>query len=144
MANTSQPRSGGDRRKQRQARFEERRTGFDRRRTYPLLGALRDSPWTLLSVLVLLNLMSAADGALTAAELSAGIAREANPVFGGLIGRSPLLAAGFKLAVMVAVSILIWRWRRYRLILVIAVVALAIYALVLAYHIENLRGFGWI
>jgi len=140
VGSTSEHRSGDERRRRRQHRLEERRSGFDRRRVYPVLGALRDNPWVLLAVLLVVNAMSLADGALTGIELSRGLATEANPVFGGLFGASPWLAAAFKVVVMLAVSILIWRWRRHRAILVVALVVLIAYAILLGYHIGSLAG----
>ena len=71
-------RSGTDRRQERHFRFHNRRGGFDRRRAYPFLRTLRDAPWTLLTILILINLLSALDGMLTAVELANGLAREAN------------------------------------------------------------------
>ena len=43
-------------------RYPERRTGFDRRRSYPVLEFVRDSRVALLAVLVALNVLSLADG----------------------------------------------------------------------------------
>lgn len=133
-------RSGKDRRVARHYRFHNRRTGFDRRKHPVVLEVLRDSRWALVALLVLLNLMSLLDGLLTAAELSTGIAREGNPLFLGLIGASPLLAAGFKVVVPVLVSVVLWRWRRYRVMLVLTLATLALYAMVLAYHFGSLSG----
>ncbi len=137
-------RSAEDRRAQRRYRFLDKRTGFDRRWHYPVLGTLRDSPWLLISLLVALNVMSLADGALTAVEIMLGIATEGNPVLGGLLARNPLLAVAFKLAVIAFVSWSIWRSRHYRIVLATAIFAVAVYAAVLAYHLGSLSGLGWI
>lgn len=137
-------RSGADRRQKGPICFYNRRGGFDRRRAYPFLRILRDAPWTLLTILVLINVLSAADGLLTAVELAAGIAREGNPVFGHLIRASPHLAAFFKIGVMLAVSIAIWRGRRYRAILLLAPLTAGLYAALLAYHLGSLSGFGFL
>jgi len=135
-------RRGADRRLKRRFRFYERRGGFDRRRAYPFLRTLRDVPWTLLTILVLINVLSAADGVLTAVELATGLASEGNPVFGHLIRVSPQFAAFFKVAVMLAVSIAIWRGRRYRAILVLAPLTAGLYAALLGYHLGSLSGMG--
>lgn len=137
-------RSGHDRRQRRRFRFRDRRGGFDRRKRYPVLGTLRDSGWALIALLVLLNLMSIVDGVLTASELFLGIAKEGNPVIGSILLANPVVAAGFKIAVMVLVSVGIWRWRRYRVITSLAVLALVLYSGLLAYHLGSLRGLGWL
>ncbi|NTW29388.1 MAG: hypothetical protein HGA39_08520 [Coriobacteriia bacterium] len=137
-------RSGKDRRVARHYRFFNRRSGFDRRKSDPLFAALRDSRWVLVGLLVLLNVMSLADGLLTAFSLWLGIAKEGNPVLGSILGASPLLAAWFKVAVMIVVSYGIWRGRRYRAVLVLAPITLAIYAMVLGYHLGSLNGLGWL
>ncbi|TLM98095.1 MAG: hypothetical protein FDZ75_03140 [Actinobacteria bacterium] len=137
-------RSGRDRRVKRRFRFIDRRGGFDRRKRYPVFGTLRDSRWALIALLVLLNLMSLVDGVLTAAELWLGIANEGNPVLAHLARANPMLAAGFKVAVIALVSAGIWHSRRYRPVLALALIALVIYAVVLAYHWGNLSGLGWL
>jgi hypothetical protein len=140
----SERRAGKDRRAARRFRFVDRRTGFDRRKLDPVYTTLRDSRWVLISLLVLLNVLSLCDGALTAIELRHGIASEGNPVLAMILGTHPLMAAGFKIAVMIVVSYGIWRGRRYRAILVLAPLALAIYAALLGYHLGSLSGLGWL
>ena len=140
MAAQIERRAGADRRRERHFRFHNRRGGFDRRKSYPFLRTLRDAPWTLLVVLVLLNLMSAADGALTTIELASGLAREGNPVFGHLISLSPQLASVFKVGIMLAVSVGIWRGRHYKAILILAPLTAGLYAALLAYHLGSLSG----
>ncbi len=135
-------RSGIDRRQERHFRFHNRRGGFDRRRASPFLRTLRDAPWTLFVVLVLINVFSAVDGLLTTAELASGMAREGNPVFGHLIRVSPYFAGVFKVVVMLAVSVGIWRGRQYRPILILAPITAGLYAALLAYHLGSLSGFG--
>jgi len=68
-------RSGQKRRTKRRYRFIDRRLGFDRRRRYPVLGTMRDNPWILVGVIVLLNVLSLVEGLFTLAELGLGIAR---------------------------------------------------------------------
>jgi hypothetical protein len=119
----------------------ERRTGFDRRKRSWFFGTLRDHRWVLIGLLVLLNVFSLIDGALTAFELALGIATEGNPVFGNIIQTNGFLAAGLKVGVMIVVSMVIWRWRDHRSILAIVPFALVLYAAVLAYHFGSLAGF---
>lgn len=137
-------RSGADRRVKRHYRFHDLRGGFDRRKRYLILGTMRDHPWTLLTLLLLLNVLSILDGMLTAAELATGVAREGNPVLKDVIVNSPLGAVFFKAAVIVLVSMGIWRSRRYRPVLLLAPIALAIYTALIAYHLGSLSGFGLI
>ncbi len=135
-------RRGADRRGRRVSRFLERRGAFDRRGRYPILGTLRDEPRTLILLLVLVNVLSLADGSLTGVELFTGVAREGNPILGSVIASSPLWAAFFKVAVILVVSFGIWRWRRYRAVLALAPVAMTTYVWVIAYHVGSLRGLG--
>jgi hypothetical protein len=133
-------RSGFDRRLKRHFVFMDRRTGFDRRRRSWFFGTMHDSRWVLISLLVLLNVFSLMDGALTALELRLGIAKEGNPLFANIIQTNGFLAAGLKVAVMIVISAVIWRWREHRSILAIVPFALALYAAVLAYHFGSLAG----
>ena len=121
--------------------WPERRTGFDRRRPARVLGALRDNAWALLIVLVLLNVLSAADWYFTLRALENG-ATEANPVLNGLLARDPQLAALFKFGMIAAISAVIWMGRRYRLVLATGLVALVTYSLVIVYHIGGLTAVG--
>ena len=70
-----------DRRKSPQftLRWPERRTGFDRRESYPVLSMFRRGGVLLISVLLLLNVMGLIDLSLTSYELTLGAA-EANPL----------------------------------------------------------------
>ena len=133
-------RSGKDRRVARHYRFHDRRTGFDRRKHNVVLDTLRTSRWALIYLLALLNLMSLLDGLFTAAELATGLAREGNPLFRGLIHASPLFAAVYKAVIMLVITVLLWHWRRYRVILTLTLVTLALYAMLLAYHLGSLSG----
>src|SRR5664280_2792368 len=103
LRTTEDNRSDVDRRVAKHHRLIERRGGFERREPDLILLTLRDSRWVLVSLLVLLNALSIADGLLTSFELKLGIATESNPVFGSILNANPtLLAAGFKVAVMIA------------------------------------------
>lgn len=94
-------------------------------------------------MLVVVNMLSMLDGFLTSGELSLGVANEANPVFGHILRASPLLAAAFKIGIMLLVSYGIWHWRRYRAIVALAPVTLVIYVVLLAYHLGSLSGLGF-
>lgn len=135
-------RVGGERRTRRVYRFIDRRSGFDRRRRYPILGTMRDHPWLLVAVLALVNVLSLIDGLLTAAELTFGLADEGNPVLRTLIEADPLLAVAFKVGIVIVVSVGIWRGRHLRVMLALSLIAVAAYAGVLAYHVGFLSGSG--
>jgi len=137
-------RDPSDRRHERLFRFYDRRTGFDRRRHYPILGVMRDNDGILLSVLILTNALSLLDGLLTYAELSSGIATEGNPLLATLFEAHPLAAVGFKVFVIAMVSIILWLGRRLRIMLAISLLACAVFAAVVAYHLGSLAGMGYI
>lgn len=121
--------------------YPERRTGFDRRRLSDPVRVLRERPAALLALLLVLNLLSLADLLLTSRAMSYG-AIEANMLMGSLFGTSLAAATGFKVAAMLAVSVLIWVSRRYRLVLLTAVGAVAVYALLMVYHLSGLAAIG--
>lgn len=129
---------GGDRRAARRFVARDRRSGFDRRRRYPVTGTLREDPRLLLAVLVAINVLSALDFVLTRAEMSAGLATEGNPVLASLFAHGPGLAWLFKTTVVLAVSLVIWRERHRRAIIAVALGALCVYALVIAYHLSGI------
>jgi hypothetical protein len=132
------------RRKRRVYRFIDRRHGFDRRRTHPVFRTMRDHPWLLVIVLVLLNVLSILDGWFTAAEIGLGIAAEGNPVLDAAAQRHPLLAVAVKIGSMALVTIGIWHGRRRRSILILALLALALFGGVVAFHWGSLHGFGYL
>ena len=116
----------------------DRRTGFDRRREYPVTGKLRDRPGLLAVVLVAVNLLSAADFFLTHAELQAGIATEGNPLLAALFAGEPMSAWLFKTAVVLAVTLVIWHQRHRRAVLLVALAAFGIYLAVVIYHVAGI------
>lgn len=132
------------RRRHRRYRFIERRHGFDRRKRYPVLGTMRDHPWIVVATILLINVLSLADGWFTAAELGLGIAREGNPVLAAANRQGPLVAIAVKLGAMAVVSTVIWHGRRRRSILALALVAVAVFGALVAYHAGTLRGMGWL
>lgn len=109
-----------------------------------MLGTIRDHPWLLLLVLILVNALSWVDGLLTLAEISTGIAREGNPFLAAAFERHPLLAVGIKGALVFALTVMTWQARNYRIILAMSLVALGVFAAVVAYHVGSLHGFGLI
>jgi hypothetical protein len=132
----------GDRRISRSSfHYPERRSGFDRRLPGGLLRTLRDSPEFLLTLLVGLNVLSAADWALTSRALAHG-ALEANIIMDSLIALDPLAAAAFKAASALGVTVAIWLARRYRLILATAVGAVGVYGALMLYHFAGLLSSG--
>lgn len=135
-------RASADRRSPRGYRFFDRRTGFDRRKSHLVLGTLRDSGWLLMSVLVGINLMSLADGALTYAEITHGIAHEGNPVLAALFDAHPMAAVVFKVFAIFMVTAIIWVARRQRSMVALSLFASAVFSAVLAYHFGSLAGLG--
>jgi hypothetical protein len=134
-------RRDGERRGRNRMHWPEQRSGFDRRGSSVILGTLRDNAWTLLFVLVLLNVLSAADWYFTLRALEHG-ATEANPVLNGLLARDPHLAAVFKFGMILTISAVIWMGRRYRLVLATGLVAVFTYSLVIVYHLGGLAVVG--
>lgn len=120
----------------------ERRSGFDRRREYPVTGRLRDDPHSLLAVLVAINALSALDFLFTSFQLNAGIATEANPILAPLFAGGAFGAWAFKTIVTLAVSLGIWLNRGKRQILMVAVGGLVVYLLVTLYHIVGMAAFA--
>lgn len=135
-------RSRSDRRRARGRRFFERRSGFDRRAPNVVLGTLRDSRWLLPAVLVTVNLMSLADGALTYAEITHGIAHEGNPILAALFEVHPMAAIAFKVLSVFLVTAIIWAARRQRSMIALSLFASAVFSAVLAYHFGSLAGLG--
>jgi hypothetical protein len=105
---------------------------------------MRDRPWLLFLVLVLLNLLSLIDGAFTAIEISLGIATEGNPVLDAAARTHPLFAAAVKIGAMILVTLGIWHGRTLRAILALALLALALFGGIVAYHVGTLSGLGYL
>ncbi len=135
-------RDGRERRKRRVYRFIDRRSGFDRRKRYPVLGTIRDHPRILVLILVSLNALSLLDGAFTALELWLGIAAEGNPVLDAAVKRSPLLAVAVKIGSMALVTASIWHGRRNRVVLALSIASLALFTALVSYHWGSLMGMG--
>lgn len=129
------PRSPHDRRTRRRFVVRDNRSGFDRRRRYPVTRALRDAPRLLFLVLAAVNLLSALDFVYTLVALDAGIATEGNPVMAHLLEHGPALAWLFKTVMVLGVSAVIWHERRRRSAILVALGALVLYAGVVGYHV---------
>lgn len=127
-------RGAHDRRQRRVYRFIDRRHGFDRRKRYPALLAMRDRPWILIVVLVFMNLLSLVDGYFTIAEVNLGLAAEGNPILDTVAQHNHWLAIALKIGSVVAVSVIIWMGRRRRIFLELAIVALIVFGGLAAYH----------
>lgn len=125
--------------------IRERRSGFDRRvrrrsRLAMELDAtlihLRDHPSTLMLLLILGNLLSLADLALT--QVSLGLnAVEANPFMRHLLVDHSVYAAMVKVGVIVALSLVIWAFRRRRRIVGLAIYLAAFYCVIVAYELAG-------
>lgn len=137
-------RSPTNRRRHRVYRFIDRRHGFDRRKRYPVTGAMRDRPWILVAVIVAMNLLSLVDGYFTAGELQLGLATEGNPILDAIARESPLYAIAVKVGAVLVASVVIWLGRRRHSILVLALVALAVFAGLAAYHWTFLSALGYL
>lgn len=132
------PRSQLDRRRARRFVLTDKRTGFDRRRRYPVTSTLRDDPRLLLLVLIAVNVLSTLDFLYTLVALDAGVASEGNPVMARLFEQGPGIAWVFKSALVLAVTVVIWLERRRRSAIAVALGALGLYAAVVAYHVYGL------
>jgi len=139
---------GEDRRRSHRFRLGERRSGFDRRqsqRRSPLSAAvnapllrLREHPRTLLELLVIANLLSLLDLALTQTLLRAGAATEANPVMAHLLAGGAVQAAVVKAGIVLVASLAIWALRRRRAALSAAVFFVTLYGAVVLYELAGL------
>ena len=100
---------------------------------------MRDSPAVLVGLLLLINLFSLVDWALTMRALSLG-AIEGNPVLASMMTMNPFAAFMFKLLATLLVTLALWTWRRYRLILATAAGATILYAALMVYHLWGIQG----
>ena len=121
----------------------ERRSGFERRgrrssrfavELDATLVSLRDHPATLAALLILGNMLSLADLALTRVSLSLSAA-EVNPFMRHLLAAHPAYAVMVKIGVVMAMSLVIWRFRRRRRIVGLAVGLVVFYCVVVAYEL---------
>ncbi|MBN1628492.1 MAG: hypothetical protein JW990_01895 [Thermoleophilia bacterium] len=138
-------RRAGDRRRQRQHTFRDRRTGFDRRELdtsdagmlHCTLVGLRNQPKALFWLLVVVNVLNIADFGLTLNALAHGF-QEGNPVMGFLFEVNPAWAGVFKVLAVVLASLLVWQLKRYRKALIAAIGMLLVFAGVFIWHLYGL------
>ena len=81
---------------------------------------------------MVLNLL---DAIFTLQFVSAGVATEANPLMDYLLSHNPLLFMVGKLALVSVGILLLWHLRTKRLAIAGIVTSLAIYTLIVAYHV---------
>lgn len=93
-------------------------------------------------MLVVINVLSALDFALTRMQLEAGVASEGNPVLAAMFEQGPGQAWVFKTGVMLLVSIGIWSARKHRSVLLVAIGAFVLYAALIVYHLVGMRASG--
>jgi hypothetical protein len=122
-------------------RLPERRTGFDRRRSYPVAGVLQDPTW-LVAVLASIIVLGIADWALTWRALDGLYAWESNPFMRSAFDAGPLHALALKVASLAAVSAGIWWLRRYRSILLTAAGAAVLHVVLIGYHLAGAALWG--
>lgn len=122
-------------------RWPERRTGFDRRRSYPVAGTLQDPTW-LLVVLASIIVLGMADWALTWRALDGLYAWESNPFMRSAFEAGPMHALALKAASLTVVSAGIWWLRRYRSILLTAAGAAALHVVLVGYHLAGVALWG--
>jgi hypothetical protein len=122
--------------------FPERRTGFDRRRSYQSawrrhydasLRRLRDSPTMFPLVLATIVVLNYVDYTLTVRVLRAGGA-ELNPLMALLFETDPVIAAVAKFGSVGAVVLVLLLLRRYRRTLETSLVLLVGFSALTFYH----------
>jgi hypothetical protein len=126
---------------------EERRSGFDRRRSVcrsPVaaafesrLAALREQPQLFAELLVTVNLLSVLDLLITLSVLRMG-AVELNPLMAWLIDLGAIPAAAAKIGVVLAATLGLWMLRRYRAALTTAMVLVAVYGSLVTFELLGL------
>jgi hypothetical protein len=138
---------GPERRRERRFLVEERRSGFDRRRSVcrsPLRAALeapalrlRDDPVVFIELLLLINLLSALDLVITLLVLEMG-AIELNPLMAYLIDPGTVHAAVVKIGVVGSATLGLWLLRRYRAALTTAVLLFMAYGALVLFELFGL------
>ena len=141
---------GPDRRRSRRLVVRERRSGFERRTRHrapgvvafeALLAHFRDHPAALIRLLVLANVLSVLDLALTLILLRLGVS-EGNPLMRYLLQGSAVQALVVKCGLIAAASLAIWRLRRHRAALEAALFLAGVYAAVVVYELVWLVRLG--
>ena len=141
---------GPDRRRSHRLVVHERRSGFERRTRHraawvvafeALLAYFGNHPASVITLLVLLNVLSVLDLALTLILLRLGFV-EGNPVMHYLFEGSPVQAPIVKCGVIAAASLAIWTLRRNRAALEAALFLAGVYGAVVIYEIVGLVWLG--
>lgn len=141
---------GPDRRRTHHFVVQERRSGFERRTRHraawvvafdALLAHFRDHHASLITLLVLANVLSALDLALTLILLRLGVV-EGNPVMQYLFQGSSVQAPIVKCGLIAAASLVIWTLRRNRAALETALFLAGLYGAVVIYEIVGLVWLG--
>jgi hypothetical protein len=92
-------------------------------------------------MLLVVNALNLADFLLTLNVLGDG-GGEANPILRSLFEVDPLYAGMFKVVAVMLTSWLAWRCRRFRSGLEAALIMLAVFGLVICYHIYGLIAYA--
>ena len=116
-------------------RWPERRTGFDRRRSYPVSSALSSDERWFASILALIMLLGILDWAMTYYALSSLGAAEANPFMRIAFETGPGAAFALKVTSLGAVIAGMWLLRRYRSVIVLAAIAAMLHVVLIGYHV---------
>lgn len=117
--------------------WPERRTGFDRRRSYPVSGMLRSDERWFAAILILIVALGIMDWAFTSRALASLGAYEANPFMRAAFEAGPAQALVLKLASLGVVTGGMWWLRRYRSVIVLAAATAAFHIALIAYHIAG-------
>jgi hypothetical protein len=116
-------------------RWPERRTGFDRRRSYPVSSTLGSDERWFASILALIMLLGILDWALTYYALSSLGAAEANPFMRVAFETGPGAALALKVISLGAVIAGMWWLRRYRSVIVLAAITGMLHVVLIGYHV---------
>ncbi|MBW6468773.1 MAG: hypothetical protein K0B85_06405 [Coriobacteriia bacterium] len=117
--------------------WPERRTGFDRRRSYPLSGLIRSDQRYFAALLVLILVLGVLDWALTYNALTSLGAVEGNPLMRAAYDAGPGAALALKLTSLAAVVAGMWWLRHYRSVIVLAVAAAGLHVVLVGYHVAG-------
>jgi hypothetical protein len=117
--------------------WPERRTGFDRRRTYPVSGVLAADERWFAGVLAMILLLGILDWALSYYALGSLGAAEANPLMRAAFESGPGAALALKVVSLGAVAAGMWWLRRYRSIILLATIAALLHVVLIGYHVTG-------
>lgn len=118
-------------------RWPDRRTGFDRRRRYPVSNVLRANQRCFAGILGLIFLLGVLDWALTSHALATLDAYEANPVMRFAFEAGPSHALLLKVVTLGVVVAGMWHLRRHRNVILLATVTAAAHLVLIGYHVSG-------